>query len=162
MRTNENEYNKGHEQEKLRMARRLRKIRDSRRKKNKQKAAARKIKPVEQKAVEATTDAPVEPPKDAEPLPSADSTEDVTEDTTEVAAEDATEDTTEDTTEDATEDAKFYTAKEAAEMLGISAKQVTAFIQDKSLANAFKKSGRWQIPDSDIQTLKKKLQEPSE
>ena len=142
MRTNKNEYNKGHEQEKLSMARRLRKLKDSRRKKNKQKAAARKINPLTPRAVETNTETPIEPPKDAEPLPNAD--------TTENAAEDATEDT------------KFHTAKEAAEMLGVSAKQVTAFIQDKSLANAFKKSGRWQIPDSDIQTLKKKLQEPSE
>ncbi|MCP4344105.1 MAG: helix-turn-helix domain-containing protein [Desulfobacterales bacterium] len=87
----------------------------------------------------------MEPPTEAKPLSDTATTEDTV------------EGTTEDATEYAEEDAKYYTAKEAAEMLNVSAKQVAAFIQDKSLANAFKKSGRWQIPASDIQTLKNKL-----
>ena len=152
------------------MAKRLRKLKTTRKKKNRERLAARKLNTVEHEAVKA----PKEPTKDVEPLPETDTTENaaagvtVTDDATEDAAEDVTvpdgttEDTAEEVTEDAAENAKYHTAKEAAEMLNISAKQVTAFIQDKSLANAFKKSGRWQIPDSDIQTLKKTLQEPSE
>lgn len=116
------------------MARRLRKLKTTRRKKNRARTTANNDNTVEHEAVKPTKDAPIEPPKDAKPLSNTDTTENT----------------------------KYYTAKEAAEMLNISAKQVAAFIQDKSLANAFKKSGRWQIPGSDIQTLKNKLQEPTE
>ena len=55
------------------------------------------------------------------------------------------------------EDAKFYTAKETADMLGVTAKQVTAFLQDNRLPNAEKVSGRWRIPETDIQALKKDI-----
>jgi len=157
------------------MAKRLRKLKTTRKKKNRERLAARKLNTVEHEAVKA----PKESTKDVEPLPETDTTENaaagvtVSDDATEDAAEDVTvqddttedeaedvivpDDTAEEVTEDAAENAKYHTAKEAAEMLNISAKQVTAFIQDKSLANAFKKSGRWQIPASDIQTLKNKL-----
>ena len=56
-----------------------------------------------------------------------------------------------------TEDAKFHTAKEAADMLGVTAKQVTAFLQNNRLPNAEKVSGRWRIPETDIQALKEEI-----
>jgi tRNA G26 N,N-dimethylase Trm1 len=118
------------------MAKRLRRLKTTQKKKNRERSAARKLNTVEHEAVIAPKDAPMEPPKETKPLSDTDTKEAVAEET---------------------EEAKYHTAKEAAEMLNISAKQVTAFIQDKSLANAFKKSGRWQIPASDIQTLKNKL-----
>ncbi len=134
------------------MAKRLRKLKTARKKKNRERSAARKLNTVNHEAVIA--------PKDAPPLSATDTAEAATpaEEATENTIEDAAEEeVTEDAAEEVPEDAKYHTAKEAAEMLNISAKQVTAFIQDKSLANAFKKSGRWQIPASDIQTLKNKL-----
>ena len=54
-------------------------------------------------------------------------------------------------------EAKFYTAKETAELLGVSAKQVTAFLQKDRLPNAEKVSGKWRIPEMDIQALKKEI-----
>lgn len=128
------------------MAKRLRKLKPTRRKRNRERSAARKLNTVKNEAVIA--------PKDATPPSATDTAEAATENTIEDAA---AKEVTEDAAEEVTEDPKYHTAKEAAEMLNISAKQVTAFIQDKSLANAFKKSGRWQIPASDIQTLKNKL-----
>jgi hypothetical protein len=137
------------------MAKRLRKLKTTQKKKNRERSAARKLNTVEHEAVKAPKDAPMEPPKDTKPISETGTTEDAAADVT--VTDDTTEDAAEEVTEDAAENAKHHTAKEAAEMLNISAKQVTAFIQDKSLANAFKKSGRWQIPASDIQTLKNKL-----
>jgi LAS superfamily LD-carboxypeptidase LdcB len=138
------------------MAKRLRKLKTTRKKKNRERSAARKLNTVEHEAVKAPKDAPMEPLKDTKPISETGTTKDVAADVT--VTDDTTEDAAEkEVTEDAAENAKHHTAKEAAEMLNISAKQVTAFIQDKSLANAFKKSGRWQIPASDIQTLKNKL-----
>ncbi len=55
------------------------------------------------------------------------------------------------------EETTFYTAKEAADMLDVTAKQVTVFLKDNRLPNAEKVSGKWRIPEADIQALKKEI-----
>ena len=74
-----------------------------------------------------------------------------------VPAQDAAPQKTKQKAEQKAEDSKFYTAKETAEMLGVTAKQVTAFLKEARLPNAEKVSGKWRIPEADIHALKEEI-----